>query len=202
MERSARNFEKDRSGLKKFFTAQMFEVYRPPFLLKNPSDELEIMFSNLDRLFKEGVVVWGAIVQANSLLFQSDKKQSCPAVMVYSLTAPLEIDPQKLMVIASALFDLKGADLSDPGEAAIGDSLAKEKTRSYGIEVPKSVSPDLPCKLSPTFFERKQLPGGCIRAKVMPAVASPVEPYVILPLPSKYWDDDYMRTWMGGQLWD
>jgi hypothetical protein len=47
-----------------------FRIPRPAWLRANPSDGLSTLFDSLPALFTEGAVVWGHVIQANSLLFE------------------------------------------------------------------------------------------------------------------------------------
>ena len=48
-------------------------VPRPQWLRAYPTDRLRILFQHMGSLWRDGTVVWGHIVQANTLLFEDRK---------------------------------------------------------------------------------------------------------------------------------
>jgi hypothetical protein len=195
LEVCARNFEKARSGI---FApkAHQFQVRRPAFCLKKPEDKLNLLFDNLDLLWSQGVVVWGAVAQANSLLFDKTKPQSCPADVVYSLDEPASVNMHYLAEAARAIFEVKNTEPEDPQEAEFAQCMTNEYLRSYGLDVPPKFSPWFPSKISVTFFERSEIPGRSIVSTVLPIVACPKEPFLVLPLPLKLWERGLRQRWI------
>ena len=54
-----------------------WRVPKPLWLRLSPSDNLTTLFRRMKRLFREGVVVWGHLIQANALLYE-DGSDNCP----------------------------------------------------------------------------------------------------------------------------
>src|SRR2546423_3891595 len=194
-----RNFEKSRAeghgfdGLRLERPSWMLPRYRykaffglvPIGKPIQPMTGYEPLFDLQDRLWRDGIVVWGALVQANNLLFKEGRMDH-PGEMLYSVDRPFDITPKYLMETAHRVFQLKGVRASEnPEEDFIGAMLANEQSPIFGLPVPRNISPEFECKISATVFRRKDLPGGRIPYGVTPALVSTEAPHIILPLPQK-----------------
>ena len=170
-------------------------LVRPEWIYQEPVDDLETLFLNRWKLWRDGRVVWGHFVQANSQLFMPGKENN-PAELVYSLDAP-DLGLEELSEIASALFSLKRTTPDDPQEKAIADHLTNEYTRVFGLPVPPAFSPPARCMVSTTYVVRKHLPGPdhCLRKTLLRVVVLPTPPHVVLPLPSRYWPKSVREWW-------
>jgi hypothetical protein len=169
-------------------------VPKPSLLSEHPADELHTIFQGAPRLFTNGVVVWGHIIQANHLMFQ-DGNDDCPGELVYSLEDRQSVDPEYLQTVSTKLGALKGSKPESPGLAEIADYLTKEYVRVFGLLAPPEVSPRFRCRISTTFFVRKHLPRRRICGPLLPVVVHPKEPYIAMPLPQKYWPKELVDWW-------
>jgi hypothetical protein len=66
-----------------------------------------------DRLRRHGLIVWAAVVQANMLLFRHGKEDA-PANVVWSSDSTFENQPEQLLEVAKAIFQLKDTTPDDP----------------------------------------------------------------------------------------
>ncbi len=169
-------------------------VMRPAWLLANPGDKLNQLFHNRAELWRHGRIVWGHVVQANVLLFETGF-DDCPGEIVYSLDDPQTVDPDILTEVAEKLFSLKGRTPNAPALAGIADYLTDEFTRVFGLEVPQAISPNLRCHVSSTMFHRRHLPDKRLSASEFPVIVSPDSPHYVLPLPSRYWPEEFLHWW-------
>lgn len=171
-------------------------VPRPKWILTPPIDPLEMLFLNIPYLWEHGRVVWGHVVQANSQLFQPGPT-SCPGDVVYALDDQKPISPNTLAEIAGACFSLKNTTPDGKSHAAIATHLTDEYSRAFGLSVPRGISPTHHCRISTTFFVRKHLtgPDHCLNLGFFPIVASPTDPFVVMPLPSRYWPAKFQDIW-------
>ena len=167
---------------------------KPLWLRRSTGDGLAILFEQREKLLVEGEIVWAYIVQANQLLFEPGT-ENCPGVVVYSVADADRADPQNLREVAQSLYSLKGTTPEDPELRSFAAHLTDEMTRMYGLVVPPSVSPNLRCRVSCTFFFRKHLPYRRLCCGFFPAVAGIEEPHYVLPLPAKYWPAELVRWW-------
>lgn len=159
-------------------------------------DDIRQIFWNRTSLLRKGRIVWGHIVQANAMLF-SPGELDAPAAVVYCTQDRRVIDLAELSQIASQLFDLKGkpqfADEQD--RQAFSDRLADEMSRPYGLRVPKSISPRIPCAMSTIFIARKHLPGGYLKKPLLPLLVATTPPHVTMVVPDKYWPKPLFTFW-------
>lgn len=173
-----------------------WRIARPAWLADRPQDAFNALFARVISVRRDGVVVWGHVIQANSLLF-SPGDSNCPGDVVYSLDPRLPECHDELAAVASALFSLKHTLPADPDAASIAEHLSSEITRVFGKAVPESISPRLPCRMSSTLFLRKHLPepSRCLKRSLMPLIVHPKPPHFALVLPARYWPPDLIEWW-------
>ena len=169
-------------------------VAKPLWLRTDPADGLTILFRHMPRLFREGTVVWGHIIQANQLMFQ-EGKDNCPGELVYTLADAREVEPEYLQQVARELYSLKGTEPDDQQLAPIAEYLTDELIRVFGLAVPPVVSPGIRCRISTTFFVRKHLPGQRLCTPLLPIVVNPRDPHVAMPLPERFWPEELAEWW-------
>lgn len=166
-------------------------IPKPEWLEEKRHDRLNTLFWRKKALLRDGIVVWGHIIQANNLLFQADRKENCPGEFVYTLR-DLK-DPMILQEIAGSLADLKGTNPSVAEAKRIADYLTNERIRVLGLPVPDSISHAEDCLISTSFFVRKHIPKRGLRRGLMPIIASLHEPHVVLPLPMLFWPKEFLE---------
>lgn len=167
---------------------------KPDWLERDPADLLNTIFKNARKVFSEGVVVWGHIIQVNALMFE-EGIHNCPGEVVYSLEDSLGTDPNTLERIAHKLFSLKGTEPEDPELEGIARYLTDEMIRVFGLAVPHCISPDIRCQISTVFFVRKHLPMRRVCASLLPLIVLPRHPFVAIPLPERYWPEELIDWW-------
>ncbi len=167
---------------------------KPPWLRSHGDDRLQILFDYAEEVFRDGVVVWGYMVQANVLMFRPGR-DNCGGLIVYSLDNPQTVAPAELQRVARALYSLKDTKPEDPDVARVAAMITGERARVYGYPVPSSLSPTTCCKISSTFFVRKHLPDRKLTAPLFPIVVNPEVPHVAIPLPAKYWPEALIEWW-------
>ncbi|MCC9602282.1 hypothetical protein LOC67_17140 [Stieleria sp. JC731] len=184
-----------RASIKKVWDKFTYlRVPKPDWLGEDPSDRLSVLFDNLEMLYADGTIVWGRIIQANGLLFESGE-DNCPGEVVYSLTDRADNEPECLTDIAGRLYQLKGTTPADSELLNIARYLSDEHVRVFGLPVPHSVNASLRCKISTTYFYRKHLPGGRLCTMLLPIVVSRNSPHFAMPLPQKYWPKELVAWW-------
>lgn len=160
--------------------------------LLSSSDKLCKPLAAQESVFREGVVVWGHLVQANSQLFQSGKRD-LPGEMVYSLQCP-SITPDELGQVAKELGSLKGTHPASPSLAPIANYLTDEYIRVFGLPVPQSISVQQ-CLISTVYFVRHHLPNSVLSGNVLPLVVMPRQPNFAFVLPALYWPEMLLQHW-------
>lgn len=157
---------------------------RPPWVAR---DKLQFLFDNEEALLRSGRVVWAALVQAEpKLSLPAATHGGAPGELLYD---PLgRAAPPDLANVAKAVLALKGQKPADPALASFGAHLDDEKARVFGLAVPPALSPH-PLKVSSTYFDRRQLPGGRLSGALFPVVISDTHPGAVLLLPLPLWPD-------------
>jgi len=140
---------------------------------------------NTKRLVEEGSIVWGAIVQANTTLFQPGP-HNCPGNILYSSDQRMDGRPNLFLNLAERLFSLKGTDLKNPELRKFANDLADERGRGGRLDIPLSLTNNVPCYMNDIQFERKHLPHGYLSAAFYPLLIHPNLPSVMV-LPVWYW---------------
>lgn len=192
---SSANFGRSPRSFSIFNRVGYLRVKKPEWLKQRPDDKMNLFFDRLSAVFKNGKVVWGHVIQANSTLFQAGTSDA-PGELVYSLQDGAYCS-ELLPPVAQDLFSLKGTEPSNPELAPIANYLTDEYIRVYGLDVPRCVSPRLNCKISTTFFVRKHLPGERLCRTILPIVVLEDAPMVAAPLPSRYWSEELVNWWLG-----
>ncbi|WP_374337995.1 hypothetical protein [Leeia sp.] len=149
-------------------------------------------------LVQRGRVVWGALVQANSQLFQWGD-MDCPAQLVYSPEPSFDAAPQRLRAVGQAIFDLKHTRPDSPELQVLADSVTQELERSFGLLLPASLGATEDMATSSFMVYRQHLPDGFLRGGVFPILTAPGTRSVMI-LPYAYWGPDMLQLWMQRSL--
>lgn len=159
-------------------------------------DELWPLIQNQDFLLKEGTVVWGRIVQANSLLFKPDLYRDCPATVIFSEDPNDAHPPEVLDEIAEDLFRLKKRTTFEDGEQQrYGHMLADEMIRGVDWYAPTSLSQGRKVRSTTILLPRKHLLAYHLARSTFPILIHPSVPTVVL-LPERFWAEPFRKWWM------
>lgn len=146
-------------------------------------------------LLERGRVVWGAIIQANEILFEH--KGPCdnlPAAIMYSTGDDYDSQPERLVQHAHSLFDLKGKPCS-PEMQAFGDKLANEIVADIKLAVPPGFTDGAETYYATLLMARKHLPFKYLASNFFPVLIAPEQTDSVMGLPKEYWDPDFKRSW-------
>lgn len=144
------------------------------------------------KVFRNGVVVWGHLIQANAALFQPGRRD-LPGEMLYGLKAR-NITVNELRDAASRVAALKGTRPDARELAEIADYLTDEFIRVFGLAVPQRLSPT-PLLISTVQFARHHLPNQMLCDSVLPIVVAPTAPHYAFVLPAVYWPERLLHHW-------
>lgn len=169
---------------------------RPPEWM-TAADDLRPVYRLQLRLLREGQVVWGHVVQANTQLFEPGAHDH-PGQIVFSPDPYFDHRLDELAALASDLFDLKGRSAAgpplEPELAEVGRLLAGERDRVLRARVPPVMTEGLEVHYGSVMFHRRFLPGGMLRESFLPVLIAPgLEP--ALPLPSARWGPGLLAAW-------
>ncbi len=149
------------------------------------------LYEEQDLLLREGIVIWGQIVQANTLLFTRGL-DDCPAAIVYSLDETVDTNPLILQTAAARLFSIKGDD-TDEDLQPFSSRLADEHTADWKLKVPTRLTQGIECFYITTMVIRKHLPGRHLKGATFPFLVCPSKTDVGMILPGKYWSRECKR---------
>jgi hypothetical protein len=159
------------------------------------TDGLNPLFREMYSLLQNGVVVWGHLVQANSLLFsQKPPHYSAPADIIFCPNDQSNVSIFELEEISHNLYALKGTVPNDPELLPFAQHITNELTRIFGWRVPQNITPET-VVFSTTYFFAKHLPKGYLAHSWFPLVVDPFPPHYAVVLPSRYWSDSLRQMW-------
>jgi Fe-S cluster assembly iron-binding protein IscA len=147
-------------------------------------------------LLERGRVVWAAVAQVNRGMFSAGP-DDLPGVTVYSLDAHYDDNPQDLCEVGRALYDLKGTAPVDPELKTAADRMTDEYDMTVRAPLPRKLADGRLIHVAGTIFHRGRLPGGVLRARLLPLVIAPewTEANMILPL--LCWPNELRSAWGG-----
>lgn len=151
-------------------------------------------------LYRHGRVVWAALVQANSLMFQS-RPENCPGEVVYDPSGKTELTT--LLEMAQKLYRLKNTTPVQPDQRAYAENLTGEMSRLFAHTFPQSLAP-LPLKISGLWFWRPHLPNGMLSLTYFPILLCDDEAFAgqVMPLPSLFWPETLQQYWLQHDMSD
>ncbi len=152
-------------------------------------------FKTQKNIIRNGVLVWGTVIQANALLFKHGWFNH-PGEVVYCPDASREVDLEALYEVAFRLGQLKNTKPKEPELSYIADYLTNEFMRVFGHPVPRCMSPKMDCCISTVLFARKHLPNKRLSGTFFPLILNPNDPKVAMVLPSRYWPDELVSAWI------
>lgn len=164
---------------------------RPSWLSRD--DDLQEVFRQSGRLLQEGTVVWGALVQANNLLFSPGLKDH-PAMAVYSRDSVFDHQVQDLQTLSSQIFELKGTDPEDQALAAIAAEVTNELSRKMRVEIPKALTNGSDVVSNTIMVFRKHLPTRYLARGFFPLLIHPDTPAALI-VPCCFWPPQLVQFW-------
>lgn len=172
------------------------QVVAPDWL---PRDSLYKQILAMPMLYRHARVVWGALVQANSLMFQP-REENCPADIVYDPTGNTQ--PGALLEMAHALYQLKNTTPVQADQLACARHLTGELGRLFAHPYPPSLYPQgaatAPLQLSSVWLWRPHLPNGMLSLPYFPILISddPAFAGQVMVLPALFWPESLTRQWL------
>ena len=157
------------------------------------TDDLFSQISAMPKLYREGKVVWAAVVQANNLLFSPDNGASAPAEVVFDPTG--QTSPEQLIAARDTLYALKNTQPEDEAARRYAEHLTGESSRLFNFPYPQNLGEnDLVC--STVWIWCMHLPDGMLSMPVFPILYHPDTDGRIMPLPARFWPEALYRQWI------
>jgi hypothetical protein len=168
---------------------------RPTWL--NTWDPLALQVRQSGTLAREGQVVWGAIVQANSQLWK-EGPEDLTGVMLVDVEGSLDDEAWVLTDLAHQLFEI-GQSRGDP---ELGSTQERQAVREFLAEdlppAPLRLGPGLAgeriLELIPVLVCRRHLPDGLIVDPLLPLCVQE-NTRVVYPVPAAFWPDRVLYAW-------
>lgn len=160
------------------------------------NEDLRHNVENWERVFKEGKLTWGHIIQVNTLMFEKTP-ENCPGEIIIWCEKNESFDPDTFELIAHKLYELKGysAHLDDAEEKMFSEYLENQLMRVHGIKVPERISEGLDIRVSTIFFQRRHIPGGVITNSLFPVLYRESDPMVPVMVPYRFWPKVLLQEW-------
>jgi hypothetical protein len=174
-------------------TIKTWDHLEPPRWMKG-DDPLRATYTGLRDLLTKGDVVWGRIVQANTLLFRPGG-EDCPADVLFGADPGVDLAPRRLDAAADAAFALKGKTPEDEGLARVARALTNEMERHGPVDLPDAVTHGARMRMVTIMVHRGQLPCGWLASTVLPLLVTPDRDFGMI-LPKRYWAGDLVRGWL------
>jgi hypothetical protein len=162
-----------------------------------PEDSLNEVLARQKLLLSEGRVVWGALIQANSQMFEPGHA-NCPGLLVYSHDAHFDDHPMELRQVGRAVFSLKGTTPPDPELASLAQLVTEEVDRTLQFRLPRVFSRHEVCSGIFMLF-RQHIPNGVLSCGLFPVLTHPATPAVLM-LPFEFWPIELIVMWKEGRL--
>jgi hypothetical protein len=159
-----------------------------------PGNDLAPIYRDQDLLMSEGTVVWGALVQANTLLFRPGPHDS-PGIVIHTTEPHLHDDLVRLSAVAKKLFALKDGGGKTSAEKAFGSKLADDLASFLAEAVPKTLGGESPILANTAMFHRKHLPNGILSCGFFPLFIHPTTTAIFV-VPARYWDNNLLDVWV------
>lgn len=155
------------------------------------------IFHKKNTLLKEGMIVWGYIIQANLLLFKPGKNHSTAAI-VYSLDPAFNDNLGELHRIATELYELKNKIIEHPellDLKEIAKAITNEKDTLINVQIPNSVALDKVVYYTTIPVYRRDLPLNYLKSCWVPILVAPKQTSISRILPTRYWSSSMIKAW-------
>jgi Fe-S cluster assembly iron-binding protein IscA len=147
-----------------------------------------------DRVYYEGRVAWGALVQANEGLYTRGDWDSTGA-LVYSFDRHFDANPNQLERIAASVGALKKAMPKDPLLVAFAAEVRNDTPREIDRMVPVALTQGRQVRYETVYIQRHRLPTGYLAGQFFPIIISTSQPTQPMVLPLDAWTPELVELW-------
>ena len=170
-----------------------FELKKPTWIEKE--DDLYVVFKEEELLKNEGHIYYGALVMANTLLYEEGKDVN-PGFILYSTDPHYSANPYDLIDLSWQLNNYVGTDVVPDELKEILYLMETETERVSKIKLPCSITGNKDVYFTDLLFQRDHLPGGVLRGKLFPVLANPDIFRSVTVLPKYYWSDNMVKVFI------
>jgi hypothetical protein len=164
-------------------------------LFAEKKDPLMKILADQALLQEGGEVVWGHLVQANSILFDASNPHTLPANVVYSMDHYFDGRVMHLGQIAKGLFAQKGTTPADRELREFVRVITDEKERILRRELPIGYCGGQSVFFTTCFIQPGHLPRNCLTSSSFPLLVNFKETEAVMLLPSHFWPYALVRQW-------
>lgn len=159
-------------------------------------DEIKNSVENWDKVFTDGKLSWGHIIQVNQLMFEKSKS-NCPGEVLVWHEYSKPFNPDSFELVAEKLFEIKGYSeyLDETDEKEFAEYLENQLLRAYGTKVPQRISDGLDLRVSTVFFQRRHIPNGIITNSLFPVLYLDESLMVVTMVPYNFWPKEFLNKW-------
>jgi Fe-S cluster assembly iron-binding protein IscA len=147
-----------------------------------------------ERVYYEGRVAWGAVVQANESLYVKGDWDSTGA-LVYSFDRHFDANPQQLERIAASVGALKNAMPKDALLVAFAAEVRNDTPRDIDRMVPVALTAGRQVRYETVYIQRHRLPTGYLAGQFFPIIISTSQPTQPMVLPLEAWTPELVELW-------
>ena len=151
-----------------------------------------------DRVYYEGRVTWGALVQAQSALYAPGDWDSTGAV-VYSFDRHFDANPQQLERIAANVGALKNAMPKDALLVTFAAEVRNDTPREIDRMVPLALTTGKQVRYETIYIQRHRLPTGYLVGQFFPIIISTSQPTQPMLLPLDAWTPELAEMWKAAE---
>jgi Zn-dependent protease with chaperone function len=195
LKESLENTRKALSPVPRSFSVinKIYNRIRPPSWMKKNSP-LQCIYKDQNLLLTQGRIVWGQVIQANTLLFE-DRSEDCPAAILFTMDPSIDEDPEKLQDIAKTLYSLKDGESDNEELNKVVQVITDEYTTWMNHHVSAAATGTIDVFYSTIMVHRKHLPLNYLKSGWFPLLIHPTKTKCAMILPSKYWDPRMAEIW-------
>ncbi len=170
-----------------------FRVPQPEWMKKDFRPALQELWRNEMRVFREGAIVWGQVVQAHPKLYLQGTIDY-PAALIYSRDAYFDGNPGELSSIAEALGNMKGSRQDHPQMQLFADMMREEREVQLNMALPRPLTKGKAVTYTTVLVFRKHLPVPLLVLDLVPLVIHPKLQTTWI-LPSRWWPQELLDMW-------
>ena len=135
-------------------------------------------------LWERGEIVWGHLVQANSILFDRSNVHTLPANVVYSMDRYFDGRGTHLGEIARGLFAQKGSVPANRELREFVRAVTPDEKRILRRELQRGYCGGKSVFFTTCFVQPGHLPGNCLTDSLFPLVVNNKETEAVMLLPA------------------
>lgn len=159
-----------------------------------PDDELSRVFDEQERIFVQGRVVLGVVLQSNGVLRQHGDVGGVVAV-VHSADPWFEEHPEDLVEVADRMLEFVDEDPLDDDESRIARFVREEHARALRERVPAELGGGREVFYATTYAQRSHLPAGWLAGTFVPLLVAPEPRPACAILPAHLWPAPWRERW-------